>query len=123
TREKITALIIVLAGLMIGMQSLTLLYFSLALIMLHFLICVVAYTSTVGATVIFSLALGFFIGLSNLSFTGMMILYACTGLVAAFVQNQGRYAVAFFSLLPSIFFFFYDATLPIDSVYLLSMLT
>ena len=123
TRDKIAALIIVLAGMLIGMQSLTLFYFSLTLIVLHFLICVVAYTSTIGATVIFSLSLGFLIGLSNLSFTGMMILYACTGLVTAFVQNQGRYIVAVFSLLPSVFFFFYDATLPIDSVYFLSMLT
>ncbi|MBD8034834.1 MULTISPECIES: SpoIIE family protein phosphatase [Solibacillus] len=123
TRDKITAIMIILAGVMVGMQSMTLLYFSLPLILLHFLICLVAYTSTVGATVIFSLSLGFFMGLANLSFTGMMILYACTGLVAAIVQNQGRYIVALFSLLPSIFFFFYDATLPIDSVYFLSMLT
>lgn len=123
TREKITAIIVVLAGMLIGMESLTLFYFSMSLIVLHFLICLVAYASTVGATVIFSLSLGFFIGLANLSFTGMMILYACTGLVAAFVQNQGRYAVALFSFLPSIFFFFYDATLPIDSVYFMSMLT
>ncbi|MGN7478886.1 SpoIIE family protein phosphatase [Solibacillus silvestris] len=123
TREKITAIIVVLAGIIIGMQNFTILYFSLPLIVLHLLICLIAYTSTVGATVIFSLSLGFFIGLANLSFTGMMILYACTGLVTAFVQNQGRYMVALFSLLPSVFFFFYDATLPIDSVYFLSMLT
>ena len=94
-----------------------------ALIVLHLLICVVALTTTIGATVIFSLALGFLIGLGNLSFTGMMILYACTGLIASFVQKLDRKAVALFSLLPSLFFFFYDATLPLDSVYFISMLT
>lgn len=123
TQDKIVAGIVVLASLLIGMKSLVVFYFSVPQILLYALICVVAYTTTIGATVIFSLALGFLIGLADLSFTGMMILYACSGLVASFVQSYGRLAVAFFSLLPSVFFFFYDATLPLDSVYFLSMLT
>lgn len=123
TQDKIVAAIVVLASLLIGMKSLVVFYFSVPQILLYVLICVIAYTTTIGATVIFSLALGFLIGLADLSFTGMMILYACSGLVASFVQSYGRFAVALFSLLPSVFFFFYDATLPLDSVYFLSMLT
>lgn len=121
-KEKVVALLVVVAGILIGMQSLTLFYFSLPIIVLHTLICVVAAVSTVGATVIFTLSLGFMIGLANMSFTGMMLLYACTGLITGFMQIAGRFGIAVFSLLPSVFFFFYDATLPIDSVYFLSML-
>lgn len=123
TKEKVVALFVVLAGIVIGMQNFTLFYFSLPIIMMHLFICIMAATTTVGATVIFTLSLGLLTGLSNLSFTSMMILYASTGLIASVVQVTGRYGVAFFSLLPSVFFFFYDATLPIDSVYFLSILS
>lgn len=123
TKHKMVAAVFILASLIVGMKELVVLYFSLPQIMLQLLICVVAFTSTMGATVILTLALGFLIGLADLSFTGMMILYACSGLVASFVQLYGRVLVAIFSLLPSVFFFFYDATMPLDSVYFISSLT
>lgn len=123
TKHKMVAAVFILASLIVGMKELVVVYFSLPQIMLQLLICIVAFTSTIGATVVLTLALGFLIGLADLSFTGMMILYACSGLVASFVQLYGRVVLAVFSLLPSVFFFFYDATLPLDSVYFLSSLT
>ena len=112
---------VVLAGMIIGMQNLTLSYFSLPIIFVHLLLCIVAAISTVGATVIFSLSLGLLTGIANLSFTTMAVLYATTGLIASVMQFAGRIGVAIFSIVPSIFFFFYDATLPLDSVYFISV--
>lgn len=121
TKEKVVALFVVLAGMLIGMQSLTISYFSLPIILMHLLICFVAASSTIGATVIFTLSLGLLTGIANLSFTSMIVLYATTGLVASVMKIAGRFGIAFFSLLPSVFFFFYDATLPLDSVYFVSI--
>lgn len=122
SKEKVVAMIVVLAGMITGMQSLSFYYFSLPIIFVQLLICIVAAVSTVGATVIFSLSLGLLTGIANLSFTTMAILYATTGLIASVMQVAGRFGVAFFSLVPSVFFFFYDATLPLDSVYFISVI-
>ena len=121
SKEKVMAMIVVIAGMVIGMQNITFSYFSLPIIFVHLLLCIVAAISTVGATVIFSLSLGLLSGIANLSFTTMGVLFATTGLIASVMQFAGRVGIAIFSLVPSIFFFFYDATLPLDSVYFISM--
>lgn len=121
-KEKVIAVLVVLAGVLVGMQNITVYYFSLPIIAFHLILCIVAAVSTVGTTVIFALSMGLLLGVANLSFTGMIVLYACTGLFTALMQDTGRFGVAIFSMAPSVFFFFYDATLPVDSVYFLSIL-
>ena len=121
-KEKVVAVLVLFAAVLVGMQNITVYYFSLPIIAFHLILCVVAAVSTIGTTVIFALSMGLLLGVSNLSFTGMIVLYACTGLFTALMKDTGRFGIAMFSLMPSVFFFFYDATLPVDSVYFLSIL-
>ena len=55
--------------------------------------------------------------MAELSFTGMLALYALTGVFAGSSMRMGRIGIALGGIAPSIFFFFYDATLPLDIVY------
>lgn len=64
---------------------------------------------------------GALVGIAKLSFTGMISVYAMTGVVAGLFSGLGRIGVVIGSLIPSIFFFFYDATLPLDTVYFVSI--
>ncbi|MEG0473237.1 MAG: SpoIIE family protein phosphatase [Solibacillus sp.] len=121
-KEKVIAMLVVFAAVLVGMQSVTVYYFSLPIIAFHLVLCVVAAVSTVGTTVIFALSMGLLLGVAHLSFTGMIVLYACTGLFTALMKDTGRFGIAIFSMMPSVFFFFYDATLPVDSVFFLSIL-
>ncbi len=72
------------------------------------------------ATVI-GAVLGTLIGVAKLSFTGMLSVATLTGLCAGMGARAGRFGVAIGSILPSVFFLFYDATLPLDSVYFTSI--
>ncbi|CAM5695265.1 Stage II sporulation protein E OS=Lysinibacillus sphaericus OX=1421 GN=spoIIE PE=4 SV=1 [Lysinibacillus sphaericus] len=53
--------------------------------------------------------------MAKLSFTGMLSVATLTGLCAGMGARAGRFGVAIGSILPSVFFLFYDATLPLDT--------
>ena len=123
TIEQTVAGLIVVSILITGMQSITLYYFALPIIALHLLICIAGIVGGVAASVIVAVVVGLFVSLAEMSFTGMLALYALTGIVVGVTQKMGRLAVAIGSILPSVFFFLYDATLPLDSIYFVSILT
>lgn len=119
--ERIGAGFVIMAAVLGGMQAVTIYAFSLTIFMLHLIICITARVCGVSVATMTATILGTLLGLASLSFTGMLALYAVTGVVAGSCKKFGRVAVAVFSIVPSAIFVFYDATLPLDIVYFSSI--
>ena len=120
--ERIGAGLVILAVVLTGMQSITISYFALFPFVLHLAILVVAITGGIPIAASVATIVGALVGISELSFTGMIAVYALTGVASGLFSGAGRIGVVVGSLLPSVFFFFYDTTLPLDSVYFVSVL-
>lgn len=123
TTERVIAGCIVLALLVIGMQNMTIFYFSFAVLFLHAVICFAALAGGLPASLLVAVVVGMLSGVAQLSFTGMLALYAVTGVTVGLMQPAGRLAVVVSSIVPSVFFFLYDATLPLDAVYFVSVIS
>ena len=54
-------------------------------------------------------------GISELSFAGMMTVYGMTGFFAGALRKFGKLGIAVGGAFVSVFFFMYDLTLPLDS--------
>lgn len=121
--ERVGAGLLIMAVMITGMESTSIAYFALTPIALHLLICLAAAIGGISASVIVAVVVGIFVGVAQLSFSGMLALYAVTGVIVGACKGLGRFTLAASSLLPSVFFFLYDATLPLDSVYFVSILT
>lgn len=122
TTERVVAGLILIAVLIIGMESIVISYFSLPIICLHLAICVSTLIGGLSASIVVSVIVGMLVGISQLSFSGMLAVYALTGLVVGMTHKLGRAVMAISSCLPSVFFLLYDATLPLDSVYFISII-
>lgn len=119
--ERVGAGLVILAMALTGMQSITVSYFALFPFVLHLAICIAARAGGVPIAAMVATIVGCLVGVSELSFTGFIAVYALTGVVAGLFNGLGRLGVAIGSLIPSVFFFFYDATLPLDTVYFVSI--
>lgn len=119
--ERVGAGLVILAVVLTGMQNISLSYFALFPFVLHLAICIAAKTSGIPIASMVSTIVGALVGVSELSFTGMIAVYALTGVAAGLFHGVGRIGIVIGSLIPSVFFFFYDATLPLDSVYFVSV--
>ncbi|MFP3918109.1 SpoIIE family protein phosphatase [Lysinibacillus telephonicus] len=119
--ERVGAGLVILAMVLTGVQSVVVSYFGLFPFMLHLAICIAAFTGGVPIAAMVATIVGALVGVAKLSFTGMISVYAMTGVVAGLFSGLGRISVVIGSILPSIFFFFYDATLPLDTVYFVSI--
>lgn len=121
TTERVVAAFLVIAVLFTGMTNFTLSFFNLAVISLHVVICIMAVVGGISLATVAGTVLGVVLGMSQLSFSGMIALYAITGVVAGSCKAFGKWGVAIGSVIPSIILFFYDATLPLDVVYFSSI--
>lgn len=119
--ERVAAGLIVLATLLTGMGDVTVASFGLAPFLLHLVICLAAFIGGVQLGTVVAIVLGALLGLAKLSFTGMLAVYGMTGLIAGMCARYGRVAIVIGSMAPSVFYFFYDATLPLDEVYFVSI--
>lgn len=122
TTERVIAGCVVLALMITGMHGMTVYYFSLAVITLHVAICLAAVVGGLPASLLIAVVVGMLSGIAQLSFTGMLALYAVTGVLVGLMERAGRVVVVLASFLPSIFFLLYDATLPLDVVYFVSII-
>lgn len=120
--ERVGAGLVILAMALTGMQSVVVSYFALFPFVLHLAIAISALAGGVPIAAMIGTIVGSLVGVSKLSFTGMIAVYAITGATAGIFNGLGRIGVAIGSLIPSIFFFFYDATLPLDTVYFVSIM-
>jgi stage II sporulation protein E len=121
TYERLGSALVVFAAMLTGMQAVVISYFSLPIFLLQLLICFGAFVGSVPLATVIGAILGTLIGVAKLSFTGMLSVATLTGLCAGMGARAGRFGVAIGSILPSVFFLFYDATLPLDSVYFTSI--
>lgn len=119
--ERVGAGLVILAMVLTGVQSVVVSYFGLYPFLLHLAICIAAFAGGVPIAAMVATIVGALVGIAKLSFTGMISVYAMTGVVAGLFSGLGRIGVVIGSLMPSIFFFFYDATLPLDTVYFVSI--
>nr|WP_106782179.1 SpoIIE family protein phosphatase [Lysinibacillus timonensis] len=120
--ERVGAGLVILAMALTGMNSIVVSYFGLSPFVLHLAICIAAYAGGVPISSMIAIIVGSLVGVSELSFTGMIAVYGLTGVVAGLFTALGRAGVVIGSIIPSVFFFFYDATLPLDTVYFVSIL-
>lgn len=123
TAERVIAGCVVLALLIIGMQEMVVFYFSMPILSLQLAICLAAVVGGLPASLFVAVVVGMLSGIAQLSFTGMLALYALTGVTVGLMQRAGQLAVVISSIAPSVFFFLYDATLPLDSVYFVSIIS
>ncbi|MGG2057341.1 SpoIIE family protein phosphatase [Lysinibacillus pakistanensis] len=121
TYEKLGSGLVFFAAMLTGMQTVVISYFSLPIFLLQLFICFGALVGSVPLATVIGAVLGTLIGVAKLSFTGMLSVATLTGLCAGMGARAGRFGVAIGSILPSVFFLFYDATLPLDSVYFTSI--
>lgn len=119
--ERVGAGLVILALTLTGMNSIFLFYFAPQPFLLHLLILVAGFVGGVPIATMVATILGALIGIAELSFTGMMALYALTGVATGLFKGISKIAAMLTSLLPSIFFFFYDTSLPLDEVYFVSI--
>ena len=121
TYEKLGSGLVVFAAMLTGMQTVVISYFSLPIFLVQLFICFGALVGSVPLATVIGAVLGTLIGVAKLSFTGMLSVATLTGLCAGMGARAGRFGVAAGSILPSVFFLFYDATLPLDNVYFTSI--
>lgn len=119
--ERVAAGLIVLATLLTGMGEVTLASFGLAPFLLHLVILLAAFVGGVQLATVVAIVMGALLSLAKLSFTGMLAVYGMTGLIAGICAKYGRTATVLGGLGPSVFYFFYDITLPLDKVYFVSV--
>lgn len=119
--DRIIASLIIVSIMVTGMTSFQFGQFSLSIFLIHLLLCVIGFRFSFATTVMTATVIGTIIAVANLSFTGMLSVVILTGIVIGLSRPLGKVGIAFISVLPSVFFFLYDATLPLDSVYFVSI--
>ncbi|WP_342527501.1 SpoIIE family protein phosphatase [Chryseomicrobium sp. FSL W7-1435] len=120
TTERIVGLMMLFALMLTGMQYMLVGYFSVPIILLQLSLLVAGAVGGAALSTPIAVAAGLLLGLSTLSYSGMMAVYALTGLFVGIHRRAGRLWQTIAMLGVLIFFRFYDTTLPIEEVFLSS---
>jgi len=121
TFERIGAAVMVSALMLTGMGGLLFGLISVPLVLVHIVLFGAVSVGGLFVGTAVATIMGTILSLSQLSFSGMIAVYALTGLCAGLFQNKGRVWMAIGSFGAAIFFTVYDATLPLDKVYFASL--
>jgi len=121
TFERIGAAVMVSALMLTGMGGLMFGLISLPLVLVHVVLFGAVSVGGLFVGTAVATIMGTILSLSQLSFSGMIAVYALTGLCAGLFQNKGRIWMALGSFGAALFFTVYDATLPLDKVYFASL--
>ena len=121
TGERMGAALLIGALVLTGMSSYIFGYVSIPLMAAHLVIAVSAAVGGVQLATVVAVLSGTILSISKLSFSGMIAVYAVTGLLAGLHKPFGRLWQAFSMLGATFFFILYDRTLPLDSVYIGSL--
>lgn len=121
TFERIGAAVMVSALLLTGMDKLLIGLVAIPLVLVHVGIFASVHVGGIFVGTAVATIMGTILSISQLSFSGMIAVYALTGLCAGLFQTKGRIWIAVGSLGAALFFSFYDASLPLDSVYFASL--
>ena len=121
TGERMGAALLIGALVLTGMSSYIFGYVSIPLMAAHLVIAVSAAIGGVQLATVVAVLAGTILSISKLSFSGMIAVYAVTGFLAGLHKPFGRLWQAFSMLGATFFFILYDRTLPLDSVYIGSL--
>lgn len=121
TMERMGSALLIGALVLTGMSSFIIGYVSVPLILAHLVIAVAAAVGGVQLSTVVAVLAGTVLSISTLSFSGMIAVYALTGFLAGLHKRFGRLCQAFSMLGATFFFLLYDRTLPLDSVYIGSL--
>jgi len=121
TLERLSAASVVIVMAVTGLSGLIIGYVDIAVVLIYLFLLCVAFIGGVSAATIVGMVISIVIGLSQLSFTGMIALYSVTGFVAGMFKGLGRLGIAIGTIGITCFFFLYDATLPLDHIYFISI--
>ncbi|WP_040224523.1 SpoIIE family protein phosphatase [Bhargavaea cecembensis] len=121
TAERAGAAFIVGAFIITGMGGAVFGYFSLPAVLIHLSILFAVSVGGLAAGTAAALVIGSIVSVSGLSFSGMIALYALTGFCAGAASRLGKIGIAAAGPLASVFFYMYDATLPLDAVHFMSV--
>ncbi|WP_277586862.1 SpoIIE family protein phosphatase [Psychrobacillus antarcticus] len=121
TGERMGAALLIGALVLTGMSSYIFGYVSIPLMAAHLVIAVSAAIGGVQLATVVAVLSGTILSISKLSFSGMIAVYAVTGFLAGLHKPFGRLWQAFSMLGATFFFILYDRSLPLDSVYIGSL--
>ena len=119
--EKTMAAVVFLSAILLGLHALQFMHLNLAILLFHVSVCIAAMVGGLSLSIVVATVVGLVFAVSELSLSGIISLYVITGLAVGVVAGSNRWVVATVSVLPSVFFYFYDATLPLDVVYFTSI--
>lgn len=120
TTERIIGMMVLFALLLTGMQYMLVGYFSVPIVLMQLTLLVAGAVGGVALSTPLAVAAGLLLGISTLAYSGMMAVYALTGLFVGLHRRAGRLWQALSMLGVLVFFHFYDRTLPIEEVFLSS---
>lgn len=118
---KTMAAIMFLSAVLLGLNGLQFMHLNMAIVLFHLSVCVAAVVGGLSLSIVVATVVGLVFAVSELALSGMISLYVLSGLAVGIVAHNHRFLVAGMSILPSVFFYFYDATLPLDVVYFTSI--
>lgn len=119
--ERLGAALIVLAVILTATNNIVWNVLSPTNIALQFFILGSAYVGGITLSTSIAVLMGTVISLSHLSFSGMIAVYALTGLCAGVCKKLGRFGIVLGSSIATAFFVLYDATLPLDQTYFIAL--
>lgn len=121
TDEQIVFAALYSAIVISGMSSFQIGAIHLGLICMHFIICALAYYEHSNRALLFATVIGLFYSISGLQFSAMISVIIATSIAVIFTRELPRFFASMASIIPSLLFFFYDQTLPLDIVYFTSI--
>ena len=119
--ERVIAVLIAFSMVLIALQRVQLFNISPATVLLQLAICCAAFYGPMAFATFVATVVSVVVSMSQLSFSGMIALYALTGALVGNAKKLGKYGIACLSLVPSVVFLFYDETLPLDLVHFTSI--
>ena len=119
--ERKISIVIIFSLLLMALSRMQFLNISPATLLLQVAICCAAYYGSIATAAFVATIVSVVLSMSQLSFSGMIALYALTGAFVGNAKKLGKYGIALLSIVPSGVFFFYDDTLPLDVVHFTSI--
>lgn len=119
--ERTISVMILFSLLLVALNKIQLFNIAPATLLLQLAICCAAFYGSVTFASFVAVILSVTLSMSQLSFSGMIALYAVTGALVGNAKRLGKYGIAIVSVVPSVVFMFYDATLPLDIVHFTSI--
>ncbi|MER2000005.1 MAG: SpoIIE family protein phosphatase [Lysinibacillus sp.] len=119
--ERTISVIILFSFLLVALNEIQIFNIAPATLLLQFAICCAAFYGSVTFAAFIAIVISVTLSMSQLSFSGMIALYAVTGALVGNAKRLGKYGIALLSIVPSAIFVFYDATLPLDIVHFTSI--